>query len=173
MIEPIRDRKTVTTEGERVQTLPHGLSLRDATTQIDSRGTLCEIFDPRWGWHEDPLVFVYTFSIRPGVTKGWVHHKESEDRLFLVAGDAEVVLYDDRPDSPTCGLVSRVVMSQMRRQLMNIPRGVWHAVSNIGSSDCIFINCPTRPYDHSNPDKYRLPLENDYIPFRFDNPKGG
>jgi dTDP-4-dehydrorhamnose 3,5-epimerase len=31
---------------------------------------------------------------------------------------------------------------------------------------------PTRPYDHADPDKYRLPLDNDVIPFRFDEAPG-
>jgi dTDP-4-dehydrorhamnose 3,5-epimerase len=31
------------------------------------------------------------------------------------------------------------------------------------------MNLPTRPYNHEDPDKYRLPLKNDYIPFSFDD----
>ena len=56
--------------------------------------------------------------------------------------------------------------------LMNIPVGVWHADRNIGAKDARVINFPTKPYDHENPDKYRLPLNNDRIPYRFDGVSG-
>jgi len=55
---------------------------------------------------------------------------------------------------------------------MNIPAGVWHADHNIGSAEAVVINFPTIQYDHTNPDKYRLPLNTDRIPYKFDNSKG-
>ena len=99
-------------------------------------------------------------------------HKQHEDRYFLQLGDIELVLYDARPDSPTCGLVSKVYLSEHRRMLMSIPAGVWHADRNIGSKDAVVVNFPTIPYDHTNPDKYRLPLDTDQIPYKFDHPRG-
>ena len=167
-----RDRQTVDSTGERVDALPHGLTIRDATTHVDDRGTVCELFDPRWGWHPDPLVFAYTFTIRPGRIKGWGMHREHEDRYFILSGEMEVVLYDEREDSPTSGLVTSVVMSEHRRGLMNIPAGVWHANRNLGERDVVVVNFPTIPYDHENPDKYRLPLDTDRIPYRFEDPRG-
>lgn len=164
---PIRDRQTVTSEGERIDPLPSGVSLRDAVTHVDERGSVCEIFDPRWGWHPDPLVFVYTFTIRPGWAKGWGIHREHEDRYFLLAGELEIVLFDARDDSETTGLVSKIVLAESRRQLMNIPAGVWHAERNLGDRDVVVVNFPTIVYDHSAPDKYRLPLDTDEIPYEF------
>jgi dTDP-4-dehydrorhamnose 3,5-epimerase len=34
------------------------------------------------------------------------------------------------------------------------------------------INLPTCPYDHADPDKYRLPIKNELIPFDFDDGPG-
>ena len=34
------------------------------------------------------------------------------------------------------------------------------------------VNFPTMPYDHSSPDKYRLPLNTDKIPYKFENARG-
>ena len=171
MAEPVRDRATVTSEGERLEPVPDGVVFRDVPTHVDERGPVVELFDPRWGWHPDPLVFVYSFTIRPGFAKGWGLHKEHEDRYVLLQGEMEVVLYDERPDSPTNGLVSRVILSEYRRRLMNIPAGVWHADRNLGDKDVV-VNFPTIQYDHSSPDKYRLPLDTDRIPFRFENARG-
>ncbi len=162
-----RDPQTATAEGEPVQQLPDGVTFRDASTHIDGRGSVTELFDNRWGWHKDPLVFVYMFTVRPGMIKGWGMHLEHEDRYFVLFGELEIVMYDARPESPTQGLVASVVLSAYRRRLMSIPTGVWHANRNIGSTDCVVINFPTKPYDHANPDKYRLPLDTDEIPYTF------
>jgi dTDP-4-dehydrorhamnose 3,5-epimerase len=48
---------------------------------------------------------------------------------------------------------------------------VYHAVQNIGIVDAVFINMPTRPYDHGDPDKLRLPLKNGLIPYSFADPR--
>jgi dTDP-4-dehydrorhamnose 3,5-epimerase len=55
---------------------------------------------------------------------------------------------------------------------VNIPRFVWHADRNIGTSDVIVINFPTMQYDHAKPDKYRLPIDTDLIPHDFGPAKG-
>jgi len=172
MPKPQQDAQTVTPQGESVEKLPAGVTFHDVTTHSDERGSVVELFDPRWGWHADPLVFSYSFTIRPGMIKGWGIHRRHEDRYFILFGEMEVVLYDDRPDSPTRGLVAKIVLSEYRRRLMNIPAGVWHADRNIGSRDVVVVNFPTIQYDHASPDKYRLPLNDDYIPYKFDDPRG-
>jgi len=60
-------------------------------------------------------------------------HKRHEDRYYVLAGEMEAVLYDERPGSPTLGLVAKIVLSEYRPRLMNIPAGVWHADRNLGS----------------------------------------
>lgn len=167
-----RDRQMATPEGKLVRRLTHGVQIRRLTTIVDARGTIVEMFDPRWNAHPDPLVFVYSFTIRPGVVKGWNLHREHEDRYVLLRGEMEVVLYDPRPDSPTCGEVCKVVLSEHERSIVNVPRNVWHADVNIGSVDVMVVNFPTTPYDHANPDKYRLPIDTDLIPYSFGNVTG-
>ena len=173
MAELRRYQQTVTREGVPLRQLPHGVSLRDAVTQVDERGTICEMYDTRWDWHPEPLVYSYICTIRPGFIKGWGMHEHHDDRYFIVSGEMEVILYDERADSPTYGLVAKVVLSEYRRQLLSIPAGVWHADRNIGARDVLFVNFPTQPYDHANPDKYVLPPNNDRIPYHFDDPRGG
>jgi dTDP-4-dehydrorhamnose 3,5-epimerase len=173
MPELTRDDQTVTEDGQRVQPLPAGVGFRDAVTHVDDRGSVCELFNPRWGWSDAELVFAYMFTLRPGMVKGWGMHLKHEDRYFILYGDLEVVMYDDRDDSPTRGLVASVYLSEHRRQLMNIPEGIWHANRNVGNKDVTVINFPTAPYDHQSPDKYRLPLDTDQIPYSFaETPRG-
>ncbi len=83
--------------------LIEGVRIRRAVTHPDERGTVCELFNPAWGFHSDPLVYVYQVTIRPGQVKGWVVHCLQDDRIFLSQGTMKAVLFDDREASPTYG----------------------------------------------------------------------
>lgn len=159
-----RDTQTVTAAGERLQALPEGMSMRDLITHPDERGTVCELFDLRWGVQPDPIAFAYMFTIRPGLAKGWGVHREHHDRYAFIAGELELVLYDEREESSTSGSTTTLVLSELRRQLVTIPPGVWHAERNIGQTDVVVVNFPTIPYNHADPDKDRLPLDTHELP---------
>lgn len=167
-----RDTAMVTPEGAPLKRLTNGVQIRYLTTHADARGSVVELFDTRWQWHPDPLVFIYSFTIRPGYVKGWNLHREHEDRYVILSGELELVLFDPRPESPTCGEVCSIVLAERRRCLINVPRNVWHADHNIGTADVVGINLPTTPYEHANPDKYRLPIDTDLIPHSFAGAKG-
>jgi dTDP-4-dehydrorhamnose 3,5-epimerase len=164
---PRKREQSVTPAGERVGELIDGVMIRSAKTHSDERGTVVEIYSPAWGFTEEPLVYVYQITIRPGQIKGWVQHRVNEDRLLFSFGTAKVVLYDDRQDSPTRGMVNELFFDEYNRGLLLIPVGVWHAVKNVGDKDVVAVNCPTTPYDHANPDKWDLPLDTELIPYRF------
>lgn len=164
-----KDKQTVSPHGQRLDPRIDGVIIDYRELQEDERGELQEIYNPAWGLHPDPLVYAYLVAIRPRQVKGWVVHRLQDDRLFFVSGLIRVALFDDRPESPTCGMLNVFVMSKHKRGMVIIPKGVFHALKNIGTSDGYFINLPTRPYDHADPDKYRLPLKNDLIPFAFED----
>ncbi len=168
----IRDGKTVTPEGKSCARMVHGVNMRDLVLHTDDRGTVCEMYDPRWGFHPAPLVFTYFYTVRPGWVKGWAMHKLHEDRYCMMQGEMKLVLYDAREDSPTFGLVQEIFLSEHRRQLLSIPTGVWHADQNIGDRDALVVNFPTIQYDHESPDKYRLPVGTPLIPYDFGPLKG-
>jgi dTDP-4-dehydrorhamnose 3,5-epimerase len=167
-----KDVQTVTSAGDRVAPLVDGVLIRPQPTQVDERGTLCEILDLRWGITDAPIVSVYQFTIRPGMVKGWHVHRLHDDRIFVSRGEVKVVLYDGRENSPTYGLVSEVHRTELQRTLMTIPRGVFHAHQNIGRDDALLISMPTRAYAHDDPDVYRLPLDSDEIPYSFESRLG-
>lgn len=168
----IQDGMTVTAEGKESAREVHGVRRRDLVLHTDDRGTVCEMYDPRWGFHEAPMVFTYFYTVRPGWIKGWAMHKAHDDRYCLLQGEMKVVLYDSREDSPTFGLVQEIFLSEHRRQLLSIPSGVWHADQNIGEKDVMVVNFPTIQYDHSSPDKYRLPVGTGLIPYQFQSAGG-
>jgi dTDP-4-dehydrorhamnose 3,5-epimerase len=168
-----KDSQMVTAEGRSSNALIEGVQFRELPTHVDERGSVMEMYDPRWNWHSEPMVFAYCFTVRPGIVKGWGLHKLHEDRYCLLQGEMELVLYDVRPGSTTCGQVSRIVLSEYNRRIVNIPSFVWHADYNFGSRDTLVVNFPTKPYDHANPDKYRLPIDSPHIPHTFFGARGG
>lgn len=168
----VADSATVTASGVSTLRLPEGASTHDSVTHIDDRGSVTEMFDRRWDWHPDPIEFVYQFTIRPGRVKGWGLHQRHEDRYFLLKGELELVMYDVRPGSSTYGEISKIVLSESKPRLINIPKFVWHADHNIGQSDALVVNFPTIQYNHAAPDKIRLPLDTDLIPYDFGGVKG-
>lgn len=168
---PVKDRQTVRPDGSVVERRIEGLVVRPARTLEDERGDLVEIYRADWKLHPKPVVQVYQASLRPGAIKGWVVHKRQDDRVFALFGYMRWAFYDARPKSPTHGLLNVITVSERTRSLLIIPAGVYHAVQNIGCADAVFINLPTRAYDHADPDKYRLPVVNDLIPFAFDKPR--
>jgi dTDP-4-dehydrorhamnose 3,5-epimerase len=168
----VQDQRTVDDQRRSIALMLDGMSFHETVRHDDDRGSVTEIYDPRWNWHPDPLVYSYVFTIRPGVVKGWGLHKLHEDRYFVISGELELVLYDPRPESSTYGKICKVYLSGTRPRLVNVPRNVWHADRNIGSVDLVVVNFPTIQYDHSKPDKYRLPLDTDLIPYDFGSAKG-
>src|SRR5271170_3411121 len=168
-IGPKQDIQTVTVEGEPLIRLIDGVIIRPAVTHVDERGTLCEIHTPHSAPLANPVVHVYQFTIRPGKIKGWHVHHLHDDRIFISQGQVKVVLYDSRRDSPTYGLVNEIYRTDLDRTLMVIPAYVFHAHQNIGTTDALFISMPTRAYQHGDPDVYRLPLDTDQIPYRFES----
>lgn len=99
-------------------------------------------------------------------------HHEHDDRIFLSQGTVKVVLYDDRPDSPTYKMVNVIHRTGLQRSIMVIPAYVFHAHQNIGNVDALMISMPTRLYNHESPDVFRYPIENDYIPYKFEDRMG-
>lgn len=167
-----KQRQTVQPDGATVDEGLEGVIRTHVPTQVDERGWLLELFDPRSEWWTEPFAYAYATSVRPGYAKGWGLHKEHVDRYTLLMGHIEVFLYDVRPGSSTQGRLARYQLSEFDRGHLTIPAYVWHAMRNIGSADGIVINFPSVPFDHRNPDKYTLPLENDVIPHSFGDTPG-
>jgi dTDP-4-dehydrorhamnose 3,5-epimerase len=165
-----KDPALATPTGELVGPRIAGMNFRRLPPIEDERGDITELFRPAWGFHPDPLVYIYRVNLRPGSIRGWVVHQKQEDRIAVTDGAMTWAFFDNRPDSPTHKLLNVLTFSERSRTLFNIPIGVFHAVKNVGPTEAVFINMPTRPYDHADPDKYRLPLKNDLIPFDFSRP---
>jgi dTDP-4-dehydrorhamnose 3,5-epimerase len=160
------------TSGRALEPAIDGVVVERLTPRVDHRGTLTEVIDLEAPFWSEPVVYSYLFTIRPGRIKGWGMHERQVDRYFVLTGEVRVVLYDDRPSSPTRGQYWQGFFTDESRGLVRIPAGVWHADQNWGDHDAMIVNFPTRPYDPANPDKRRIDPRSGAIPFDWDLPDG-
>jgi dTDP-4-dehydrorhamnose 3,5-epimerase len=146
-----------------------GVLLREGGNIVTRNGHTTEVFSSPWELPVDEVRHVIHVSLKPAAVSAWHMHRAQTDQIVPVAGMIRVVLYDPRENSPSKGRVDVFNLSPMRPTLLLIPPGIWHGVQNMIASDfSSFINLFDRPYEHSDPDEWRLPLRNDQIPYEFD-----
>jgi dTDP-4-dehydrorhamnose 3,5-epimerase len=170
--QPDRMIPSIDREGNRLGPAIEGVIITPAPPREDERGELVEIWSPEHDVLGMPVAQIYMVSIRPGKARGWSLHEHEYDRVFIQRGRIRIGLYDVRPGSPTEGVLNVLTFSDHHRVTMVIPPGVWHGFQNVGTEEAVFINCSTHPYNYERPDKFRLPLANDLIPFAFDDGPG-
>jgi dTDP-4-dehydrorhamnose 3,5-epimerase len=95
---------------------------------------------------------IYFSVVHPGVVKGWHLHTRMTLNYAVVSGTIKLVLYDDRPDSPTRGEIMELCPGEGQYILVTIPPGVWNGFKGLGTCDAIVANCATDPHD---PDEIR------------------
>ncbi|MBB3041448.1 dTDP-4-dehydrorhamnose 3,5-epimerase family protein [Nocardioides sp. LMS-CY] len=163
-IRGVQDRQTVSADGTSLATDLDGVIVNRPPVHVDHRGALLEMFTGERFW-EAPFAYAYQTSIRPGMLKGWFLHEEKLDRYHLVCGELLVLLYDDRPESPTRGQHQKLVLGEASgaRQVL-IPPRVWHLSLNVGAEDAILVNLPSTHYDHENPDRFHVDIDSGTIP---------
>lgn len=166
-MKPTKDAQKITRNRDIIRDDIEGLIIKNCPPVVDSRGELTEAYNPIWGISDTPLVYAYYTSLRPGVIKGWVMHKLQDDRIFVMSGVQHWAFFDARSDSSTYKNLVTITITERNRALIIIPKMVFHAVKNVGSADTMFVNHPTKPYDREKPDKYRLSVKNDLIPYDF------
>jgi len=130
----------------------------------DERGRLMEMFRSD---EEDFEKFgqVYLTTAWPGVVKAWHYHRKQTDNFVCVQGMMKVALYDAREDSPTKGETAEFFMGVWNPIRLRIPAGVYHGFKCISTGEAMIVNVSTEPYNHAEPDEYRLPAHTDEIPY--------
>lgn len=159
-----RDQSTVTKDGTAIVTVIDGVRTRKPPVHADHRGRVFEIYQGQSDYWTEPVVYCYAFTIRPGQVKGWGLHERKTDRYTLIAGEVLTILYDPRLESPTHGMVQRVMLTEQGARSLTIPVGVWHMNINVGPHEVFLINHPTDVYHHDRPDRLLLPWDSPEIP---------
>ena len=133
-----------------------GVKVKPLRLVPDERGWLMEILRG-----DDTAVFtkfgqVYVSATYPGVVKAWHLHRRQIDNFACVAGMVKLVLVDTREDSPTLGAINEFFIGTQNPMLIQVPNLVYHGWKCISVEPALVVNVPTEPYDHAEPDEYRL-----------------
>ncbi len=145
-----------------------GVLLREGSNIVTRNGHTTEVYSSPWGLPVEAVEHVIHVSLKPAAISAWHLHRAQTDQIVPVSGMLKVVLYDPREEASSRGRVDVFHLSPMRPSLLLIPPGVWHGVQNMLASEfSAFINLFDRPYEHADPDEWRLPLRNDDIPYDF------
>ncbi len=113
----------------------------------DPRGWLCELFRLDELAPEFHPVMAYVSESLPGVSRGPHEHVAQSDCFcFLGPGNFKVMMWDNRPHSPTYRAKASDVVGADKPMLVVIPPGVVHAYTNVSATSGLVFNCPNRLY---------------------------
>ena len=96
---------------------------------------------------------VYFSVAYPGVIKGWHIHKRMTLNYAVPSGHIKFVLYDDRQESPTRGLIQELFLGPDNYCLVTVPPLVWNGFKCVGTESSMVANCSTIPHDPHEADK--------------------
>jgi dTDP-4-dehydrorhamnose 3,5-epimerase len=141
-----------------------GVQVKQLKVIPDERGRLMEMLRA-----DDKLFIkfgqVYMTTVYPGVVKAWHYHKKQHDSFVVVRGMLKLVLFDNRDNSPTKGLINEFFMGDHQQILVQIPPMVYHGFKGISVDETIVINAPTEVYNYAEPDEFRIPAHTKEIPY--------
>ena len=110
---------------------------------------------------------VYFSEVLPGHVKGWKRHSRQTQHFAVPFGRMALVLYDDRPHSPTHGVLCRLELGRPDAyDLLRVPTGVWYAFAAVGNSPALLCNGADIPHEPDEGEK--LPLDSPHIPYSWD-----
>jgi len=108
---------------------------------------------------------VYCSSIYPGVIKGWNVHTRITLNYVVLSGMIKFVLYDEREDSPSKGVIQEICFGESNYVRVTVPPRIWSAFQCIGIQPALVCNVIDHPHDPS--EAKRLDIYNNHIPFNW------
>jgi dTDP-4-dehydrorhamnose 3,5-epimerase len=128
----------------------------------DERGTVMHMLratDP----HFRQFGEIYFSTVYPGVVKGWHRHREMTLNYAVPFGRIKLVLYDERPDSPTRGELMELFLGPDDYSLAIVPPEVWNGFKGMSAPHALVANCCTHPHDPAR--SSRLDPFSNHIPY--------
>ncbi len=97
--------------------------------------------------HFEKFGEIYFATAYPGAIKGWHEHTKQTQFYAVIKGMIKLVLYDNRPVSPTHKELMEIFTGEDNYQLVKIPTGVINGYKTISVETAIIANCATLPYE--------------------------
>lgn len=114
----------------------------------DNRGSLAEFVK------QSHFGQVFVSRTKPGVTRGNHYHHTKTEKFFVVEGNALIKM---RPIEG--GSVDKYFVDGSSYQVIDIPPGYTHSITNVGTSEMVTLFWASEIFDPKNPDTYYMPVE--------------
>jgi len=154
--------------------LIHDVVIRPLKVFSDPRGYLAEVLKTNWSdvYQPDKLPFSQSyvswtnFNVARDENLFHYHPNGQQDRFVILKGQAVVVVYDQRSDSPTKGVLNLFVMDGLdnpdNSYMLVVPPYTLHGFLTTAKEGTMLINFPSHLYDPANEqrlafDQYPLP----------------
>lgn len=105
----------------------------------------------------------YFSTVKEKAVKGWKRHRVMHSNLIVPEGQVRFVLYDDRLDSPTNGIIQEVLVGPSNYVRLTIPPMIWFAFQGLTKDTNLILNIASVQHDPDECDQ--LPLHTEKISF--------
>ncbi|MGL5049545.1 MAG: NAD-dependent epimerase/dehydratase family protein [Fusobacteriaceae bacterium] len=131
--------------GTYLSYLPQDKFSYELTEHSDARGSFVEILKTR-----DSGQFSISTS-KPGVTRGNHYHNTKNEKFLVLKGEATI-----RFRNIFCSEVIEYPVSDKKLEVVDIPTGYTHNITNTGLEDMILVLWANEQFDKKKPDTYYL-----------------
>lgn len=139
-----------------------GVGLHKLKQFHDERGKVMHMLradDP----HFEKFGEIYFSCTYPDVVKAWHKHSEMTLNYAAIVGVVKVVLFDDRENSSSFGMLEEYFLSPENYYLLTVPAGIWNGFKAVGRDMAIVANCAT--ISHRSDEITRLPFNDKKISY--------
>lgn len=124
----------------------HDVKITPLKILSDSRGSVMHMM------RNDSKIFesfgeIYFSTIFKDSIKAWHLHKESTLNYVCIKGAVKLVLFDERPESPTKGKYQEINLSPKNYFLVTIPPNIWNGFKGLHDPESIIANCLSLPHN--------------------------
>jgi UDP-2-acetamido-2,6-beta-L-arabino-hexul-4-ose reductase len=125
-------------------------SARDHQLQIrtDGRGSLAEFIKQKHFGQ------IFVSRTKPGITRGNHYHHTKTEMFLVVEGDGLIRM---RPIEG--GPIEEYRVSGLDYQVVDIPPGYTHAITNVGEKEMVTLFWSSEIFDPNRPDTHYLPVD--------------
>jgi UDP-2-acetamido-2,6-beta-L-arabino-hexul-4-ose reductase len=114
----------------------------------DARGSLAEFIK------QEHFGQIFVSRTKPGITRGNHYHHTKTEKFLVVEGDGLI-----RMRSIEDGPVREYPVIGSAYQVINIPPGFTHSITNVGQGEMVTVFWSSEMFDPNRPDTYYLPVD--------------
>lgn len=137
-----------------------GVIIQSKTQIPDSRGTVKFFLEDARPMN---IAACYVTTVYRGVIKGWHGYQTKTIHYVVPHGMIKLVLFDNRPKSPTYDQIDEIYIGDFNYCMVTIPPGVMNAFQGIGDPTSLAVVAADEVYNELT--MIRWPIKNEYIEY--------